>query len=290
MEPAISFFLPGAARNLFAMYYPPAESGIDSGDVLYVHPFAGEMFASRNLIAALARALAAAGLGVLTVDLYGCGDSSGDFSDARWEIWREDLSAAVGWLHAQGRDRLSLWGLRLGALLAMDFAARSREKYEGIVLWEPVVAGRTMLTQFFRINLDEAERGLLTEQLTDSEARKSLPTGYNIEVAGYELSGELIRAIDELEIAPLGKAVSAPIHWMEIGQRAENPFHPDSLRAIEQWKQRGVQVITHKSVGLPFWLFPHSTDPRSLTGDIKEMLLHEPGNGRCSGNGKSAAK
>jgi exosortase A-associated hydrolase 2 len=288
MEPPISFFLPGAARNLFAMYYPPAESGVDSGDVLYVHPFAGEMFASRNLIAALARVLAAAGLGVLTVDLYGCGDSSGNFSDARWEVWRDDLSAAVAWLHAQGRDRVSLWGLRLGALLAMDFAARSRGTYEKIVLCQPVVAGRTMLTQFFRMNLDEADRGLLAGQLADSEARKSLPNGHNVEVAGYELPAELVRAIDALDIAPMGSAVSTPIHWMEIGERAESPLHPDSVRVIEQWKQRGVRVTTHKCVGLPFWFFPHSTDPKSLTGEIQEMLLQEPGTG--SGNGKSAAK
>src|SRR5579862_8212418 len=88
MEPPIGFFLSGSAGDLFAMYYAPAETDIDYGDVLYVHPFAGEMFASRNVIAALARELASVGVGVLTVDLYGCGDSWGDFSDARWEIWR----------------------------------------------------------------------------------------------------------------------------------------------------------------------------------------------------------
>ncbi|HEX3544845.1 MAG TPA: alpha/beta hydrolase, partial [Candidatus Acidoferrum sp.] len=134
MEPPFSFFLSGTAGNLFAMYYPPKETDADPGDVLYVPPFAGEMFASRNLIAAVARNLASAGMGVLTVDLFGCGDSDGDFSDARWEIWRDDLAAAVAWLQEQGRDRLILWGLRLGALLAMDFAARSRQACEKIAL------------------------------------------------------------------------------------------------------------------------------------------------------------
>ncbi len=284
MEPPIGFFLPGPAGNLFAMYYPPMETDMDSGDVLYVHPFAGEMFASRNVIAALARTVAGTGLGVLTVDLYGCGDSSGDFSDARWEIWRDDLAAAVGWLQAQGRDRLSLWGLRLGALLAMDFAVRSRETYERIVLWEPVLTGRNMLTQFFRLNLDEADRGLSAGQLTDPEARKSLPDGQNIQVAGYELSWELIRSIDKLEIAPLGKAVAGPIHWMEFGKKAETPFPADALRVIEEWKQRGVRVATHKSVGPPFWLFSHSTDPGGLMADVKAMFRvafrDEHGNGR----------
>jgi exosortase A-associated hydrolase 2 len=276
MAAPISFFLSGAVGSLFAMYYPPEETAVDLGDVLYVHPFAGEMFASRNLIAALARDLAGSGLGVLMVDLYGCGDSSGDFSDARWEIWRDDLAAAVQWLQAQGRDRLSLWGLRLGALLAMDFAVRSRADYERIVLWQPVVTGRNMLTQFFRMNLDEADRGLLTGQLTDPEARKSLHQ--NIEVAGYEVPSELIRAIDKLEIAPLGKNLSGPIHWMEFGERLENPFHPDSLRVLEEWKQEGIRVTTHKGVGLPFWLFPLSTDPGRLRGHLKAFFRDEDGN------------
>ena len=277
MEAPISFFLPSSAGDLFAMYYPPAETAVDGGDILYVHPFAAEMFASRNVIAAVARDLSAKGLGVLTVDLYGCGDSSGDFRDARWEIWRDDLAAAVGWLQAQGRDRLSLWGLRLGALLAMEFAVRSRETYERIVLWQPAVTGHNLLTQFFRMNLDEADTRFFTRPLTDSEARKSLPDGQNIEVAGWEIPSELIRAIDKLKIAPLGNAVSAPIHWMEIGEQTENPFHRQSLRVIEEWKQHGIRVTTHKSAGLPFWLFPHSIDPMSLMSDLKSMFSDQQG-------------
>ncbi len=284
MEPPISFFLPGAARELFAMYYPPAETGLDSGSVLYVHPFAGEMFASRNIISALARQLAGAGLGVLTVDLYGCGDSSGDFSDARWEIWRDDLAASVRWLQAQGQDRISLWGLRLGALLAMDFAVRSQETYERIVLWQPVLTGRSMLTQFFRMNLDEADRGLPAGQLTDTDLRKSLPAAENVEVAGYELSWELIRAIDRMEITPLAKSVSGPIHWTEFAERAETPFHADSLRVLEEWKRNGIRVTTQRGVGMPFWFFPHSTDPMTLAMDLKAIFCGEQVNENSEGS------
>lgn len=272
MQPPMGMFLPGSAGNLFAMYYPPAENEVDLGDVLYVHPFAGEMPASRNVIAALARTLAGTGLGVLTVDLYGCGDSSGDFSDARWEIWRDDLTAAVEWLRAQGRDRLSLWGLRLGALLAMDFAVRSQETYEKIILWQPVVTGRDMLTQFFRMNLDEADRGFSPGELTNPEARNSSrgqAGNQNVDIAGYELSWDLIHSIDKLEIAPLGKAVSGSIQWIEFGEKTGGPLHTDSLRVIQEWKQQGVRVTTHKSASAPFWLFPHCSDPQGLTGEVK---------------------
>ena len=259
------------------MYYTPAETEADCSDVLYVHPFAGEMFASRNLISALARELSSAGVGVLTVDLYGCGDSSGDFGDARWDIWREDLAAAARWLQTQGRDRLCLWGLRLGALLAMDFAAHSQGHYEKIVLWQPVISGSAMLTQFFRTNLDEADSKMFAGELMDPAARKALHESKSIEVAGYEISWELVRAIDNLEIASKGQAVSAPIHWTEIGERTETPFSADSLQVIAAWKRNGVSVTTHKSVGLPFWFFPHCTDAARLLGDVKATFCQEHG-------------
>jgi exosortase A-associated hydrolase 2 len=262
------------------MYYAPAETNTNSVDVLYVHPFASEMFASRNLIAALARELSSAGVGVLTVDLYGCGDSSGDFGDARWEIWRDDLSAAARWLETQGRDRLCLWGLRIGALLAMDFAVQSQSDYEKIVLWQPVLSGSAMLTQFFRTNLDEADRSMFSGQLIDPAARRAVQENQPIDIAGYEMSWELVRAIDSLEIAPQGKAVSAPIHWTEIGERAEAPLSADSLRVIAEWKRNGVSVTTHKSVGLPFWFFPHCTDAGRLVSDVKATFCDDYGDGR----------
>ncbi|MGA8765360.1 MAG: hydrolase 2, exosortase A system-associated [Candidatus Sulfotelmatobacter sp.] len=274
MPPPMGFYLPGQAGNLFAMYYRANESVPEAGDVLYVHPFAGEMAASRNVIAALSRDLARMGFGVLTVDLFGCGDSSGDFREARWEIWRDDLAAAVRWLQEQGRDQISLWGLRLGALLAMDFAVHSGENYERMVLWQPVLSGQAMLTQFLHMNLDELGTGA-TRQLTNPEYRGSLPAGHTIEVAGYELAAELIHSIDKLNLAPLGNRLSGPVHWIEMGQRAEATLRPESLRVVEEWSRHGIQVSTRKLNGLPFWLFPHSLSPQRIAQDVTAMFTNE---------------
>lgn len=271
-QPPMAFYLSGRAGNLFSMYYRPNESAPDLGDVLYVHPFAGEMAASRNVIAALSRNLAHLGFGVLTVDLFGCGDSSGDFREARWEIWREDLAAAVRWLRDQGRDRLSLWGLRLGALLAMDFAAQSGDSFERIVLCQPVLSGQAMLTQFLHMNLDEVESGSVGRQLTNPEHRKSLPAGHTIEVAGYELLSELIHAIDKISIAPLGNPFLGPIHWIEMAPTTESALRPESCRIVEAWRGQGIPVSTHKLRGSPFWLFPHSVSPQRIAQDFVSVF------------------
>src|SRR3546814_18352731 len=106
---------------------------------------------SRRMAALQARALAALGIDVLLLDLFGTGDSAGDFRDARWEIWREDAMAAVAWLGARCGGRVGLWGLRLGTLLAAEVAAEMQAPR--LLLWQPVLSGERHLTQFLRLRV-----------------------------------------------------------------------------------------------------------------------------------------
>ena len=118
----IPFFLLAApGQRLCVWHAPPAGTAMREA-ILYVHPFGDEMHKSRRMAALQTRALACSGIAVLQVDLHGCGDSSGDFADARWTTWRDDLALAHAWLSNASSAPVSLWGLRLGALLALDYA------------------------------------------------------------------------------------------------------------------------------------------------------------------------
>ena len=111
-----AFFLASPARaggQRFCLLTTPAEP---RATVVYVHPFAEEMNKSRRMVALQARAFAAAGIAVLQIDLFGCGDSCGDFASARWDQWLRDLTVAADWLAERGNGPMQLWGLRLGAL------------------------------------------------------------------------------------------------------------------------------------------------------------------------------
>lgn len=277
MPAPLSFFLKGSAGNLFAMYYPPFDSDGAFGDVLYVHPFAGEMPASRNVIAALSRDLARMGFGVLSIDLFGCGDSEGDFGDARWEIWTDDLSLAVGWLQERGQDRVSLWGLRLGALLAWSFARRWREQWERIFLWEPILSGEKMMTQFLHGNLDEARDGRLATRLIRFEERKLLSTGSKVEIAGYELGAELIRSIDRagfdrLDLTLPVTALQAPVVWVEIGNTRESSLAAETRLLHEEWRKIGQRFSVQHLSAPPFWLSPYSVDPSVMTAALPRLF------------------
>ncbi|MCC6473266.1 MAG: hydrolase 2, exosortase A system-associated, partial [Burkholderiales bacterium] len=207
------FFLPAPAGERLCLFHPPRAAL--RAAVLYLHPFAEEMNKSRRMAALGARALAARGCAVLQIDLYGCGDSSGDFGDASWEAWLEDAALALGWLRARADAPLALWGLRLGALLALDAARQGAASPERFLLWQPVASGEAMLTQFLRLRVagEMLAEGKAATGVQDLRSR--LAAGAAQEIAGYMLSPALAASIDALRLSELRPARGA-VHWLEV--------------------------------------------------------------------------
>lgn len=257
-----AFFLEADAGKRFCVFHPPR--GACRGAVLYVHPFGEEMNKSRRMASLQARALAALGYGVLMLDLYGCGDSSGDFGDARWEIWKTDLAVGHLWLQNRVGQPVSLWGLRLGALLALDYAGSATLAVERVVLWQPVHSGAIFLTQFLRLLIasdmlaDSTEKGGGTKAL-----REALRAGEVLAVAGYDLAPALADAIDALDANALG-AAGCPLHWVEAVAAEGRPLSPASARVIATWQQRGADLQVHLVTCPPFWATQEITECASL--------------------------
>ncbi|MDQ2695688.1 MAG: hydrolase 2, exosortase A system-associated [Pseudomonadota bacterium] len=244
MEPR---FVEGAAGRLFQQYFPPDPAAPGRGQVLYIHPFAEEMNKSRRMAALQARRFAAAGYGVLLPDLYGCGDSGGDFADARWETWMDDLRRSVDGMRARHDAPLHLWGLRLGALLA---ACLARElEAARLILWQPVLTGEQMLTQFLRLRL--AASLMQGGQQTVAWLRGQLAAGQTLEVAGYDLHPQLAAALDRARLLP--PPAATPVDWLDLVAAADRPPSPASRRLVEAWRAAGVAVNHRTVVGEPFW-------------------------------------
>src|SRR5262245_21600498 len=72
----------------------PLNGGV-RGTVLLLPPFAEELNKTRRMCARFARRLAGHGWRVVRVDLYGCGDSAGEFRDATWSQWISDLAGQI---------------------------------------------------------------------------------------------------------------------------------------------------------------------------------------------------
>jgi exosortase A-associated hydrolase 2 len=273
---AEAFFLNGMAGELFITHYSPLEYLPRHGALIVFPPFAEEMNKSRHMIALQARALAAEGMRVLTVDLYGTGDSEGDFEEARWEVWHEDISIAAAWLHKQGVTCISALGLRLGALLAMDFSRQWQSRLERIVLWQPVQDGAAALNQFLRTRWVASMLHAARETESTRELRERLRSGASVEVAGYCLSPQLFRSIEGLQLVPLGSPGSPPIHWLEVVSAEGSPFPLPSERALEMWRKTGVPVSTAGVRGERFWATPEITVAPELIHATTSIFSGQP--------------
>ena len=118
-------------------------------------PFAEELNKSRRMLSLAARALQSAGIEVLLIDLFGTGDSGGDFGDATLAIWRDDLRRGAAWLAERGVARLDVLAVRGGALLLEDLAPPPGVDHGRVVLWQPVTSGRLLIAQFLRLRVAE---------------------------------------------------------------------------------------------------------------------------------------
>lgn len=255
--PADPFFLTADPGERFCLYHDPLLSSGRKcrGVFIYVHPFGDEMNKSRRIAAIQARAFATMGFGVLQIDLFGCGDSSGEFRDARWDIWKQDLTTAKNWLENRTDAPIGLWGLRLGALLTLDFARGLGSTIDKIILWQPVLSGESFLTQFLRLRLahEMLAADARTQVMTGTNTMRAFLQGGNtLEVAGYELSPELATAIDSLNAAELPMA-GIPIHWFEIVTGPGRSITPAGAKVVNAWKGMGVDVHVHVVACAPFW-------------------------------------
>ena len=201
-----------------------------------------------------ARAFAAMGFSVLQIDLFGCGDSSGEFRDARWDIWKHDLSVAKRWIENRASSPASLWGLRLGALLALDFAKSSGDSFDQIILWQPVINGELFLNQFLRLQMAKeifTDAGM-EKTSGKNKLRNRLANGETLEIAGYELTSSLAAAIDNLKAAEL-IVTKGVIHWFEITAEPGRSMGPAGTNVITEWRREGIDPYVYLVPCVPFW-------------------------------------
>lgn len=266
-----AFFLPGEPGSRFCIYHAPANGGGTGRGWVYLHPFADEMNKSRRMAALQSRRLAAAGYAVVQVDLFGCGDSSGDFGDARWEIWKQDAQAAIRWLQNRVDGPISLWGLRLGGTLAADLARGPGMNIEQLLLWQPVVSGEQFLRQFLRLRLAAEMLSNGAAKTGLRELQETLERGVSLEIAGYELHPELASAIGGLRLANLVPAVKR-VHWLEVSSQPDPTMSRASLQALEAWRGDCVDVRSAVVTGEAFWSTLEITDCEALCNASRDML------------------
>ena len=135
----------GACRG----WFHPASGGTPKDRaVVLCSPFGYEAICTYRGWRALAERLSAAGMPVLRFDYPSTGDSAGDDALECVPAWLGSIEAGTAWLrqHA-GVSQVALCGLRLGALLAAECAARRPGSIDALILLAPVTSGHTYLRE-----------------------------------------------------------------------------------------------------------------------------------------------
>ncbi len=269
-----AFYLPVAAGHRFCLFHQPDARTARRGAVVYVHPFAEEMNKTRRMAALQARALALAGYDVLQIDLQGCGDSSGDFGEATWESWIEDVRLACDWLQQRSAAELWLWGLRTGCLVACAAAARINQP-SNLLLWQPVLSGKQFLQQFLRLKLAGEMLGGESKGLME-RLREQLAQGGSLEIAGYLLSSALAGGLERAELSPA--AQSLRIEWIELSAKADGGLSPLAHTRLEKWQAAGLEARGTPVCGPAFWQTVEIAEcPALLEASIRAMASRAPG-------------
>lgn len=271
-----AFFLPATQGQRLCILYAPTPGVALRGSVIYVHPFAEEMNHCRRMASLQARVLAQAGFATLQLDLLGCGDSSGDFGDATWDIWLDDIELARQRLAQQYDAPLWLWGARAGCLLAAQSAARSIRATAGLLLWMPVVSGRQHLQQFLRLRMiGEVVRGSPAKPSAGTAPLlQQLEHGLSVEVAGYVIGPELAAGLSGASLDDVGHTTK--VLCFEVASPGDSlpaAVSPTLTQQLARWKAAGVYATATVVPGAPFWQVPEAPGCTELLHSTTDTLI-----------------
>ncbi len=240
----------GSRGQIFLLLRQPLRP---NGGVLIVPPFAEEMNKSRAMVSRLSRSLAARGVATVVPDLFGTGDSDGDFGDASWECWQDDLQSAHAWCASRGIPVAGLLAIRLGAALAVTAAASGRlPPVERAVFWQPSLNGARHLTQFLRLRL----AALLASEgrnATVTMLREAAARGETLEVAGYRLSPSLVAELDAVTPPDWLPSNLGRVLLIEVVRNEATAMPEAARRLVESTRAQGGVANLAIAQGEPFW-------------------------------------
>lgn len=247
-------FANGARALLWIL---PPEGRPCRAALVCVQPFAEEANLSRRLIVTQARRLAARGIAVVIPDLFGTGDSAGEFEQATLPQWTDDIAIALSLTAARLGLEPALWGVRFGALLAAHCAHDGRAT--ALLTWHPIRDGGQPVAQYRRLaklrGLKQAPASAIANQSAPTRAALSSESATHepaacLELAGYRLSAQLIEQMQSLtwpkelpcsvlEVEPGGQAGDTAVaFWHALDAPDDEALFKATEHRLEDWLSR----------------------------------------------------
>ncbi len=197
-------FFPGPKNiRLFGFLHLPELSHETETGIIFCHPFAEEKNMAHSVVVKAARRFAQQGYPVFRFDFRGCGDSEGEFGEFTVSDWSKDLTAAIEYFTDRtGVQTYIIWGLRLGAGIALLHCKDHHPELRGLILWQPVLDLYAHIRQFFY--------HIKSSEMTPSEAKtaacensmQKLKKDGVVHIIGYPITKSLYSNMVEIGSSP----------------------------------------------------------------------------------------
>jgi alpha-beta hydrolase superfamily lysophospholipase len=182
------FYFESRGDRLFGWLHRLESASRRDRGAIICPPIGHEQVYAHRSLRHLADAVAAAGFPVVRFDYHGTGDSAGSGEEPEGvATWLANIRDAHDWLRRRiGCEHISLIGLRIGATLATR--AATEWPVDGLVLWAPVVKGRSYVREMKALSL------------TAAGGRTASEVPGAVEAAGFVLPGKVVLELGGLDL------------------------------------------------------------------------------------------
>ena len=263
-------YVPGTRGNLFVVEFVPGENS--KGLVVFLPPIGEEMNRCRKLMSDQARTLARNGYQCWVLDYFGTGDSEGAFDEAEWATWLADIECVLE--GAPSDLPIILWGIRAGALVALEYmAANAQRNLDKAILFQPVASGSKYVTQMLRQRSAYlVSNELPQESAADMKAR--IEEGQSLEIGGYIYGGSLLQSLRKISIDKINHRGGCELVWMENVAAMEDTITPAGAKAVATLEAAGFSVAVKPFCDPPIWQLHERAEVSHNLTVIEELLVN----------------
>lgn len=224
---------------------------------------------TRSFAARVSFRLSEAGFHVLQPDLSGTGDSTGEFRDAKWSRWIDELRLTSGWL-ADKSSPIHLVSLRAGALFLPDLLDAEPSRFTRVCLVEPFVSGGDAVREFLQLRVARS----IFEGTKESIAMltEALAGGATMEVGGYDLSPGLYASLNAASIEQLGGRVRDAL-VLGCGRSPETRRNASMRSLVAAWCAGGARAEYAFIPTEPFWSQELPTLPTDAIARVIDFIV-----------------
>lgn len=228
-----AFFFGPPATQLFGAYHPPQGASRREGIVL-CNPFGQEYMRAHRSFRRLAINLAAKGFSVLRFDYRGTGDSASTLQTVTAKDWLDDIELAIQELmDVAGVQKVSLLGLRLGALLAADVAVKNKSVSK-LVLWDPIVSGQAYIDEILaEIVVKESRSRFVAQDGSLQFNGFSMPSSFKESLSNFNLCS--MQGLERLPIAEIVSHENTGFEELRKSCESFSRFHYQLAPAPHDW-------------------------------------------------------